>query len=148
MHRTPPRTSPGVTRTLAAALPASAFVLAASGALGCGGALDVQPRLRAAVDAKKVDLDRCYDVALGRNREASGELKVVVAFAPSGRVEAVTAAPSKVDDKDLVACVTSMLREVRVDPPPPVDVKVGYTLVFRATEPKPADPEPSAGGAP
>lgn len=148
MHRTPPRTSPSVLRAPAAVLHASAILLAAGGAVGCGSALDAQPRLRAAVDAKKVDLDRCYDVALGRNRDASGEMKVAVAFGATGRVEAVTAAPSKVDDKDLVACVTSALREVRVDPPPPIDVKVEYRIVFRATEPKPAEPEASAGGQP
>jgi hypothetical protein len=150
MHRKPSRTSPGagVPRTLVAAHHASALLVVASAALGCGGALDAQPRLRAAVDAKRADFDRCYDVALGRNRDAAGDMKVVVAFTPAGRVGAVTAFASKVDDKDLVACVTSVMREVRVDPPPPVDLKVEYTMVFRATEPRPAEPEPAAGGAP
>ena len=148
MNRARSRTTPRarVVWTLPAALSATALV--ASAALGCGSAAEAQPRLRAAVDAKKPDLDRCYDVALGRNREAAGDMKVVLDLAPSGRVEEVALGASKVDDKDLVACVTSTLRGVKVDPAPPADVKVEYTLRFRATEPKPAEPEAGAGVLP
>ncbi len=142
MNRMPSRTAP-------AALYATALAIAAVATIGCGSVADVQPRLRAAVDAKKPALDGCYDVALGRNREAGGELAVVIALASSsGRVEAVSVGASTIDDKDFLECVTSALRSVRVDPAPPVDTNVSYSLRFHASEPRSAAPEATPGGLP
>lgn len=138
------RTSP-VVGPRAPALAASALL--AFAAAGCADPAAAQARLRTAVDAARPSFERCYQGALGRNREAHGELRATLHVAPSGAVDGVAPGASTLDDAELVACVTTALRAVRVEPAPAFAASVAYTFAFRASEPKPAAPDAGPGGA-
>jgi hypothetical protein len=117
------------TRVLMAAAPLALSLLA--GGCGIGNA---QTRLRTAIDASKPGLDQCYGSALERDRDAAGDMLLLVHVEEkTGRVAQVKVAKTAIQDAGLHQCVQSALEGVTLDPKPKANLKVEYTLRFAPT---------------
>lgn len=98
----------------------------------CGSVGTAQTDLRRAVDAQQSALNECYRVALTRDEDTSGDLRVRLAMArKTTTVSDVSVLESDVDDAALTSCINDVLSGVSIEEGPGVDIEVDYTVSFQ-----------------
>jgi hypothetical protein len=90
-----------------------------------------EPALNSALDASKGQYKTCYEDALTRNREATGQMDLSIAFAAEGKApSAVDVTKSAIDDDKMKACVTDATKAISLTEMPNVAVEKPQTLSF------------------
>ncbi len=108
-----------------------ATVTLASVLTACGLG-DSQRHLRNAVDAQRDDLQSCYAGALAREATAAGEVQAFLHVEDDeGRIEHVEIVRTDFGDDAFHACLEGSLRRLRLEEPPPANLKVEYVFEFR-----------------
>lgn len=102
-------------------------------ASACGAKLNgnFYPALASAIDASKGQYTACYEDALTRNREATGEMELAIAFEAEGKSpSAVDVTRSAIDDDKMKVCVADATKAISLSEMPNVAVEKPQTLSF------------------
>jgi hypothetical protein len=120
-------------------------MLAAS--VGCGRITPSRRNLRSAVEAKRAELDQCYEATVARNANVGGTMTMWLNVDDeSGRVHSAELEQNGVADDDLPTCVGAALEGIQLPEPPPLAMRVEYTFEFRPAGAQPPPPAVPAGG--
>lgn len=126
---------------------ALAAVLATT--VGCGRVNPARRGLWSAVEAKREQLNQCYEQAVARNPSVAGSMVVWLEVSDdNGQVSSVELENNGVPDDALAPCVTGTLQEIRLSEPPPIAMRVQYTFQFRVASAAPPPPAVSGGEQP
>lgn len=126
---------------------ALAVVLAT--AVGCGRVNPARRGLWSAVEAKREQLNQCYEQVVARNPSVAGSMVMWLEVSDdNGQVTSVEVENSGVPDESLAPCVTGALQEIRLAEPPPIAMRVQYTFQFRVASAAPPPPVTTGPGQP
>jgi len=121
--------------TTVAALAAALF--------GCSGTLGGKTRdqIREGMTGKQAELQQCYADALGRNRDAAGQVAVALHVkADTKTVDQVDVEESAIEDQEMQACVQRALTGVAIPEAPGQNVQAHFRLDFQPSGDAPAAP--------
>lgn len=102
---------------------------------GCKrGPDDPATPLRKLLEARRGELQACYDEALARTPKLAGSLKLRFLLSPSGRAYGVTLTGATIPDSGLQDCAVKAVSEIEF--PPPLDgfMDVTYPFDFKVTK--------------
>ena len=117
--------------------------------VGCGRVNPARRGLWSAVEAKRAELNQCYEQAVTRDASTAGSMVLWLEVDDeSGSVNNVEVENSDVADPSLEPCVTGALRSIRLSEAPPITMRVQYTFLFRTAGPDQPPPPAVEGGAP
>jgi hypothetical protein len=87
--------------------------------------------LNNALDAQKSEFETCYEKALEKNQNATGEMNLKLEFTPNNkRVEKANVTKSDISDKEMKKCVTRAAKSIETTELPGTWVTGKYTLDF------------------
>ena len=118
-------------------------------AVGCGAVTPARRGLWSAVEAKREQLNQCYEQAVAHNPSAAGTMVMWLEVSEdNGQVSNVEVENNGVPDDSLAPCVTSTLQAIRLSEPPPIALRVEYTFEFRVASAAPPPPAVPADNRP
>ncbi|MBI2893893.1 MAG: AgmX/PglI C-terminal domain-containing protein [Deltaproteobacteria bacterium] len=124
------------------------LVAALVASIGCARVTPSRRNLRSAVEAKRGELTRCWDETIARNARARGNVVVWMNVDDeSGRVTTVEVEANGTRDDTLGTCVSGTLQAIQLSEPPPLALRVQYTLLFEPTRAAPPPPAVRVGPA-
>jgi len=115
------------------ALTVSAFLLLQVLAYGCIKEFDLKTpaRIQSRIEKETAEFEKCYAKALERNRDAAGDVAVILNIeADTGSVSSVGISRTDIDDDEFIECIRNTAMEITLLPPPNVPVEGHYTLNF------------------
>lgn len=104
----------------------------AAGACASSGNPQQRQNVIEAMGRVKVEVDKCYEVALARNRETPGGFMLVefTAEAGTGQFVNVRIRRDEVRDRVVRQCVVGNISAQKMTPPPQINVIIPYELRF------------------
>ena len=112
------------------------LVVAAGLVAGCA---ELNPKtegqLQSALEAKKEAFQKCYEAALTKDRELTGDVDLVLDVnAENGKVTKAKVKKSSIKDDEMKTCVAKAADEIKLPEPPGVPVEGHYTVDFGFTK--------------
>ena len=102
-------------------------------AVACGAELNpkTEGHIMSALEAKRDAFKACYEAALEKDREAKGEMGLLLDInAKPGKVTNAKVEKSDIDNGKMKKCVTDAASDISLPEPPGVPVEGHYTLDF------------------
>jgi hypothetical protein len=99
----------------------------------CGAELNpkTEGHIMSALQAKQDAFRACYEAALAKDREAQGEMGLLLDIhEKSGKVTKAQVKKSQINDNDMKQCVAGAAGDIKLPEPPGVPVEGHYTLDF------------------